>query len=100
MRKVCLIIGAGAGIGGSVGAKFAAHGYHAALCRRSDADGLQTLVEGIESRGGSASGHLLNAVEDGAIEKLVETVEQIGPSKWCCSTSVLRSVIAHSNKRH
>jgi NAD(P)-dependent dehydrogenase (short-subunit alcohol dehydrogenase family) len=79
MRKVCLIIGAGAGIGGSVGAKFAAHGYHAALCRRSDADGLQTLVEGIESRGGSASGHLLNAVEDGAIEKLVETVEQIGP---------------------
>ena len=79
MRKVCLIIGAGAGIGGSVGAKFAAHGYHAALCRRSDADGLQTLVEGIESRGGSASGHLLNAIEDGAIEKLVETVEQIGP---------------------
>ena len=79
MRKVCLIIGAGAGIGGSVGAKFAARGYHAALCRRSDADGLQTLVEGIESRGGSASGHLLNAVEDGAIEKLVETVEQIGP---------------------
>ena len=79
MRKVCLIIGAGAGIGGSVGAKFAAHGYHAALCRRSDADGLQTLVEGIKSRGGSASGHLLNAVEDGAIEKLVETVEQIGP---------------------
>ena len=47
MKKVCLIIGAGAGIGGSVGAKFAANGYHAALCRRSDAEGLQKLVDGI-----------------------------------------------------
>lgn len=79
MKKVCLIIGAGAGIGGSVGAKFAENGYHAALCRRSDANGLQNLVRGIESNGGSASGHLLNAVEDGAIEKLVEDVEQTGP---------------------
>ena len=66
MKKVCLIIGAGAGIGGSVGAKFAENGYHAALCRRSDAEGLQKLVDGIESNGGSASGHMLNAVEEGA----------------------------------
>ena len=79
MKKVCLIIGAGAGIGGSVGAKFAANGYHAALCRRSDAEGLQKLVDGIESNGGTASGHMLNAVEAGAIEKLVQEVEQIGP---------------------
>ena len=48
-------------------------------CRRSDAEGLQKLVDGIESNGGSASGHMLNAVEEGAIEKLVEEVEQIGP---------------------
>ena len=79
MKKICLIIGAGAGIGGSVGAKFAENGYHAALCRRSDTEGLQKLVTGIESNGGSASGHMLNAVEDGAIEKLVEEVEQAGP---------------------
>ena len=32
MKKVCLVIGAG--IGGSVGRKFAQEGYHAALCRR------------------------------------------------------------------
>ena len=44
----------GRGIGGSVGAKFAANGYHAALCRRSDAEGLQKLVDGIESNGGTA----------------------------------------------
>ena len=79
MKKVCLVIGAGAGIGGTVGAKFAANGYHAALCRRSDAEGLEKLVAGIQEAGGSASGHMLNAVEDGAIETLVEEVEKIGP---------------------
>lgn len=79
MTRVCLVIGAGAGIGGTVGAKFAANGYHAALCRRSDAEGLEKLVSGIQKAGGSASGHMLNAVEDGAIETLVEEVEKIGP---------------------
>jgi len=79
MKKVCLVIGAGAGIGGTVGAKFAANGYHAALCRRSDAEGLEKLVSGIQAAGGSASGHMLNAVEDGVIETLVEEVEKIGP---------------------
>ena len=61
------------------GAKFAANGYHAALCRRSDAEGLEKLVSGIQAAGGSASGHMLNAVEDGVIETLVEEVEKIGP---------------------
>ena len=79
MKKVCLVIGAGAGIGGSVGRKFAQAGYHAALCRRSDAEGLAQMVASIEDEGGSASGHLLNAVEDNAIEDLVEAAETIGP---------------------
>ena len=47
MKKTCLVIGAGAGIGGSVGKKFAAEGYHAALCRRSNIDGLNAMVEDI-----------------------------------------------------
>ena len=56
MKPVCLVMGAGAGIGGNVGKRFAAEGYHAVLCRRSDQDGLDTLVSDIEAAGGSASG--------------------------------------------
>ena len=78
-KKTCLVIGAGAGIGGSVGKKFAAEGYHAALCRRSDIDGLNTMVSGLQEAGMSASGHLLNAVDEGALEGLIEEVEAIGP---------------------
>ena len=78
-EKTCLVIGAGAGIGGSVGKKFAAEGYHAALCRRSDIDGLNTMVSGLQEAGMSASGHLLNAVDEGVLEGLVEEVEAIGP---------------------
>ena len=55
MKPVCLVIGAGAGIGGHVGKRFAAEGYHAVLCRRTDEEGLQKLVDDIEGAGGSAS---------------------------------------------
>ena len=80
MKPVCLVIGAGAGIGGNVGKRFAVGGYHAVLCRRSDEVGLQQLVSGIEAAGGSASGYLLNAVEEGSIEERVNAVEEeIGP---------------------
>lgn len=79
MKKVCLVVGAGAGIGGSVGRKFAQEGYHAALCRRSDEEGLNNLVAAIEAEGGSASGHLVNAVKENALEELVAEVEKIGP---------------------
>ena len=80
MKPVCLVIGAGAGIGGTVARRFAQEGYHACLCRRSDADGLNRLVEEIKADGGSATGFLLNAIEAGAIEERVAAVEaDIGP---------------------
>ena len=80
MKPVCLIMGAGAGIGGTVGARFAKEGYHAVLCRRTDGDGLERMVTDIESEGGSASGFLLNAVEPAVIEAHVAEVEnEIGP---------------------
>ncbi len=80
MKPVCLVIGAGAGIGGNVGRRFAREGYHAVLCRRSDEEGLHKIVQSIESEGGTATGFLMNAVEAGSIEERVADVEEsVGP---------------------
>ncbi len=80
MKPVCLVMGAGAGIGGTAGQRFAREGYHAVLCRRSDAEGLNNMVTSIQAEGGSASGYLLNAAEDGTIEERIAAVEaHIGP---------------------
>ncbi len=76
MKPVCLVIGAGAGIGGNVGMRFAAEGYHSVLCRRSDQDGLDKLVADIQTEGGEATGFLLNAIQPDTIEKLVEAIER------------------------
>ena len=79
-KPVCLILGAGAGIGGNVAKRFAREDYHACLARRSDKAGLDKLVAEIEVEGGSASGFLLNAVETGSIEQLVTHIESdVGP---------------------
>ena len=80
MKPVCLVLGAGAGIGGTVAAKFAKEGYHSYLCRRSDKEGLENLIGNIEKEGNSASGCLLNATDENALEDLVLSVEKdIGP---------------------
>ena len=80
MQPVCLVIGAGAGIGGTVAKRFAREGYHAVLCRRTDQEGLDRLVADIESEAGGATGFLLNAVEPDSIEERVADVEaNIGP---------------------
>jgi len=80
MKPVCLVMGAGAGIGGNVARRFAQEGYHAVLCRRSDLEGLNKLVDAITEEGGTATGFLLNAVEPGSIEDRVAAIEaDIGP---------------------
>ena len=80
MDPVCLVMGASAGIGGHVGKRFAKGGYHAVLCRRRDAQGLERLVQEIEAVGGAASGFLLNAADASSIEERVAAVEKdIGP---------------------
>lgn len=79
-KPVFLVLGAGAGIGGNVAKKFAKEGYHAVLARRSDEEGLNRLVDDIKADGGAATGRLINAIEDGAIEDLIADVENnIGP---------------------
>jgi NAD(P)-dependent dehydrogenase (short-subunit alcohol dehydrogenase family) len=79
-RPVVFILGAGAGIGGHVAKRFAREGYHACVARRSDQAGLDRLVDEIHQEGGVASGFMINAIEEGSIEKLVTDIEQsIGP---------------------
>ena len=80
MKPVCFVLGAGAGIGGTTGQRFAQEGYHVVLCRRSDEAGLNAMVAAIEADGGSASGFLINAIEEGAIEERIAAIEaDIGP---------------------
>jgi len=80
MKSVCLIIGAGAGIGGNVAKRFSKECYHVALCRRSEEEALNKMVESINANGGSATGYILNAVKDDSIEDVIKTVENdVGP---------------------
>jgi NAD(P)-dependent dehydrogenase (short-subunit alcohol dehydrogenase family) len=80
MKPVCLVVGAGAGTGGAVGKRFAAEGYHSVLCRRSDEEGLNTLVAEIKADGGTASGCLLDATQEHALEDMIAATEKtVGP---------------------
>ena len=80
MQNICLIIGAGAGVGGNVAKVFANDGYHVYLTRRSDESGLKKLIDTINASGGKASGKLMNAIKDNTIEDLIHEVEKdLGP---------------------
>ena len=79
-KPVCLVMGAGAGIGGTTAARFAREGYHSVLVRRSDEEGLNRLVGEIRAEGNDATGFLMNAVEPDVIEDRVAQIEKdIGP---------------------
>ena len=75
-KKVCLIIGAGAGIGGAITKKFASEGYHVCFARRSDQNALVNMEKDLKSRGYSASGYILDVTKEDTIEELVENIEQ------------------------
>jgi NAD(P)-dependent dehydrogenase (short-subunit alcohol dehydrogenase family) len=65
----------GAGIGGNLAKRFAGEGYHASLARCSAKVGLDRLVPEIQTEGDSASGQLINAIEDESIENLLTHIE-------------------------
>ena len=81
---VCLVVGAGAGIGAHVARRFALSGMTAVLCRRTNQEGLDAAVRAIEDEGGRAKGYLLNVVTPGSIEAIVEEVEaSLGAIEVC-----------------
>ena len=75
MKKVCLVIGAGAGIGGNCAKVFARNGYYSFMLRRTDQEGLDKIASDIKEKNGEAEGRLLNIVEDNSIEDLVDYVQ-------------------------
>jgi NAD(P)-dependent dehydrogenase (short-subunit alcohol dehydrogenase family) len=89
MKKVCLVIGAGRGIGGHVAKRFALAAdekerYHSFLVRRSDPTQLNASIEEIQSLGGMASGKLVDILNPDSIEQLIPSIEQdIGPIDTC-----------------
>ena len=94
MKPVCLVIGAGAGIGGTVGKRFAKEGFHAVLCRRSNEEGLNKLVAEIRDDGGDAAGFLLNAVKEDTIEERVKQLKlRLALLKWLFLTWAHKLVI-------
>lgn len=89
---VALIIGAGAGIGQGVGAKFAAEGYHTVLVRRgagpnrllTDADdskgALEEFAQRLRDAGGEATPRFADGTDPDEVADLIADVESnIGP---------------------
>jgi len=60
-KPVCLILGAGAGIGGNVAKRFARDGYHACLARRSDRAGPERFEALRQNKGLENDGLLVPA---------------------------------------
>jgi NAD(P)-dependent dehydrogenase (short-subunit alcohol dehydrogenase family) len=78
-ERVCLIIGAGSGLGAGLARTFAAAGLTVCLVRRHS-EPLQPLLDDIRSKGVDAHGFAVDARDPAALGALFDHVEQtIGP---------------------
>ena len=80
-RKVCLVIGAGIGVGGSIAKAFAAEGMAVVMTRRPrNLDQLETLAEEIRAKGGEAHAMGVDARDEAEMTALFDRIEKdIGP---------------------
>ena len=80
-KGVCLVIGAGDGLGAAIAAAFAAEGLAVALTRRPrHAEALEALASDLRAKGASAQAFPLDAREESEIVKLFDAIERdIGP---------------------
>lgn len=79
--KVCLVIGAGDGLGGAIARAFAAAGLAVCVTRRDrNLDQLEGLVASIQQAGGKAYAFPIDARDENAMVALFDTIEaDIGP---------------------
>lgn len=80
-QKVCLVIGAGDGLGGAIARQFAASGYHVCVTRRArNSEELEALAQSLRDAGGQASAFPVDARGENAMVGLFDTIEaDIGP---------------------
>lgn len=80
-RKVCLVVGAGVGVGGSVAKAFAREGMAVVMTRRPrNLDQLETLAEEIRAGGGEAHAMGVDARDEAEMTALFDKIEaEIGP---------------------
>ena len=75
--KVCVVTGAGTGIGRAVAERLAAEGA-LTLCADIDADGAQATAAAIEAAGGRAEAHRCDVSDAGQVEAVMAAAERHG----------------------
>ena len=89
-KPVCLVIGAGAGVGQAVARRFAREGLHVCVVRRgggrsslsddSTKEKFAAFVQGIKDSGGSAQAFFADGTDPEDVAQLIETIEsEVGP---------------------
>ncbi|MDO9335691.1 MAG: SDR family NAD(P)-dependent oxidoreductase [Caulobacter sp.] len=80
-RKVCLVVGAGIGVGGSIARAFAAEGMAVVMTRRPrNLDQLEDLAAQIRAEGGEAHAMGVDARSEEEMTALFDRIEaEIGP---------------------
>ncbi|WP_298019587.1 SDR family oxidoreductase [uncultured Parasphingopyxis sp.] len=80
-KDICLVIGAGDGLGGAVARRFAAEGHPVCLTRRArHIDQLEVLAEDIRADGGEAHAFGVDARSEEETAALFDRIEnEIGP---------------------
>ena len=81
MSKVCLVVGAGDGVGGAIARAFAAEGFTVAMTRRArNLDQLQGLADEIAKAGGKAVPYGVDARSEEEMVALFDRIEaEVGP---------------------
>ncbi len=81
MSKVCLVVGAGDGVGGAIARAFAAEGFTVAITRRDrNLDQLQGLADEIGQAGGKALAYGVDARSEDEMVALFDRIEtEVGP---------------------
>ena len=80
-RGVCLVVGAGDGLGGAIARAFAADGLAVCVTRRPrHLDQLEALAQSIRDEGGEARAFGVDARDEAQVTALFETIErEVGP---------------------